>query len=210
MLGAELRDQLDAEHGETEPDDAAGERRARRSRTGGSRPTAARVSPSAARTAISWRRPSARTRKRLATLAQPIRKMRPDRAEQDPQRGRDVADHLVAQVAHHRFEAGVGQDRRRRITGERSRQVAEQLVELGLGGGAIDARTQPAEAVHAEHAERRDAPGRPRSGSRPRSRESDTRSPSGITPITSRATLSNWTLRPTMPGSEPNRRSHSR
>ena len=131
-----------------------------------------RVSPSAARTAISWRRPSARTRKRLATLAQPIRKMRPDGAEQDPQRRRDVADHVVAQVAHHRLEAGVGEHRRRRVTGERGREVAKQLIELGLEPSR-DRRPGATARCHGCRTRRAEpGRGRPRSGSRARSRGS--------------------------------------
>ena len=53
-----------------------------------------RRAPSARRTARSRRRSSARTVNRLATFAHAIRKTIADRAEQNPQRRRDLADQL--------------------------------------------------------------------------------------------------------------------
>ena len=115
-----------------------------------------RVSPNAARTAISWRRPSARTRKRFATLAQPIRKMSPTAPSRIHSAGAMSPTTSSRRSRSTALKPGIGQDRRRRVAGEGRRQIAEELVELGLRRGEVDTRLQPPETVHAEHAEWRD------------------------------------------------------
>ena len=70
--------------------------------------TRPRPAPSAARIAISLRRPSARVNSRLPTLAQAISSTSADRAEQHDQRRADVADDHVLQRHDRRAPAGVG------------------------------------------------------------------------------------------------------
>ena len=55
----------------------------------------ARLAPSAARTAISFCRPSARESSRFATLAQAISSTNPTAPSEDDQRLSDVADDLL-------------------------------------------------------------------------------------------------------------------
>ena len=73
-----------------------------------------------------------------------------DRAQQDPERRSDVAHDELARRAHERAQAGVRQERRRRLIRKRLRQIRQHRFEFRLHLRQRGVRRQPPDALRAE------------------------------------------------------------
>ena len=140
--------------------------------------------PSARRTARSRRRSSARTVNRLATFAHAIRNTIADRAEQNPQRRRDLADKLFAQRLHHRpvalHDPHVGRGAAQPLL-----HAPRERLELRHQRGAVRSRLHACDRARTEPA-RRDLRGASSSGTQNATRSSGNRNSGCMMPMTVR------------------------
>ena len=103
------------------------------------------TAPSAARTANSGRRASARTSMRFAMLAHAIEQHRTDRAHEHPQRARDAADHVVLQRANDRGDSHARDVFARDVASERGatrRPDRQHALDVGTGLRRRNARLE--------------------------------------------------------------------